>query len=224
MEYIERDDEPYLFSIDYSAISSISASSPFLGGAINIDYPYMSREYMPSILGSAHGLVCIDTYPSDICVWNPTTREYKPIPVPSSYSKPYYCHAHGFGFDCKNDDYKMEDRDICTHIDVWAMADNKWSKHLEITAHVTDMYFGSPFQTSQNGDILFEGGPETEERGRCLISYDPNLERVRAHIQGFPYGCDVETYIETLIALKSGTYVGQEQKKKQRRKRRNRKY
>ncbi|KAI3891413.1 hypothetical protein MKX03_020695, partial [Papaver bracteatum] len=60
---------------------------------------------------------------------------------------------------------QMEDHDVCTHIDVWTMTDNKWSKHLEITAHVTDMYYGTPVQTLQNGDILFEGGPEAEERG-----------------------------------------------------------
>ncbi|KAI3912595.1 hypothetical protein MKW92_019804 [Papaver armeniacum] len=105
---------------------------------------------------------------------------------------------------------RMEDPDICTHIDVWTMMDNKWSKHLKITANMTDMCYQWPIQTLQNGEILFEGGPKGWDVGSGLISYDPKLERARAlKIHGFPYESDVEIYIETLVALNSGTYVGQ---------------
>ncbi|RZC68010.1 hypothetical protein C5167_011706 [Papaver somniferum] len=86
-------------------------------------------------------------------------------------------------------------------IDVWIMIDNKWSKHLKITAQ---MYFGHPIQTLQNGKILFDGG------GNGLRSYDPNLERARdLKIHDFPDDALVEAYIETLVALNSGAYVGQ---------------
>ncbi|KAI3912594.1 hypothetical protein MKW92_019803 [Papaver armeniacum] len=273
------------------------------------------------ILGSCDGLVCINEPCPEIsiCIWNPATREYKQVPEPDWES---YTTAHGFGFDCKNDDYKllgiesygegedseaslyslasnswkelgiipydfssvmlnkgllvngvlrwittdprtalkssivvcydisdetfhhvplpnknpreigdrhlgvwegklcllssmnhMEDPDICAHqndhIDVWTMMDNKWSKQLKITAHMTDMYYLSPIQTLQNGEILFTGGAKGEP-GVGLISYDPNLDRVRAlKIHGFPEWSDEHTYIETLVALNSGTYVGQ---------------
>ncbi|KAI3838413.1 hypothetical protein MKW92_035814 [Papaver armeniacum] len=85
------------------------------------------------------------------------------------------------------------------NVDVWTMIDNKWSKHLKITEN---MYYGLPIQTLQNGEILFDGA------GLC--SYDPNLERARdLKIHGYPEDSEVDTYIETLVALNSGTYVGQ---------------
>ncbi|KAI3949516.1 hypothetical protein MKW92_033710 [Papaver armeniacum] len=113
----------------------------------------------------------------------------------------------------------MENPDVCTHqndhIDVWMMMDNKWSKHLKITAHMTDMCYSRSIQTLQNGEILIEGGPMMEE-GLHLISYDPKLERVRAlKIHGFPIFSDVDTYIETLVPLKSGTYVKKKKERKQ---------
>ncbi|RZC68009.1 hypothetical protein C5167_011679 [Papaver somniferum] len=111
---------------------------------------------------------------------------------------------------------RTKDPDICTyqkdHIDVWTMMDNKWSKQLKITANMTDMCYISPIQTLQNGEILFTG--ETKgEPGVGLISYDPNRDRVRAlKIHGFPEWSDEHTYIETLVVLNSGTYVGQQQR------------
>ncbi|KAI3949517.1 hypothetical protein MKW92_033711, partial [Papaver armeniacum] len=96
------------------------------------------------------------------------------------------------------------------HLDVWTMMDNKWSKHLKITAHVADMYYSRPIQTLQNGEILIEGSPgveeciDLEEEWIDMISYDPKLERVRAlKIYGLPEDSDVDTYIETLVPLNS---------------------
>ncbi|KAI3908069.1 hypothetical protein MKW98_003714 [Papaver atlanticum] len=107
----------------------------------------------------------------------------------------------------------MEDADICTHqndyVNVWTMTDNIWSRHSDITADGSDMFYGGPIQTLQNGEILFEGGPRVEE-GSSLLSYDPSLETTRTlKIHDFPYESIVETYIETLVALNSGTYVRQ---------------
>ncbi|KAI3898486.1 hypothetical protein MKX03_011430 [Papaver bracteatum] len=310
--------ESYLSTIDNDLLSSSpSTSSQYLGHARNIDYPFMSLENMPMIIGSSNGLVCIQPCSDDIWIWNLATGEYKPVPKPSD-SEHYYTF-YGFGFDCKNDDYKvlrivgcqesevsearlyslasnswkelgvvpynfskivtrglllngvlhwvatvhrngckssvtvcfnvsdetfhdvplsnnismgdrflsdlgiwdgklclvrinhMEDPYICQHhndhVDVWTMMDNKWSKHLVITAQITDMHYGRPVQTLQNGEILFEGGP-MEEVHTGLMAYDPTLERARAlRIHGFPEVAGVDTYIDTLVALNSGTYV-----------------
>ncbi|RZC79405.1 hypothetical protein C5167_003605 [Papaver somniferum] len=96
------------------------------------------------------------------------------------------------------------------HIDVWTMMNNKWSKHSQITALVTEMKYIRPIQTLPNAEILFEGESRLEA-GFHLISYDPKLERARAlNIQhGFHEspGPEVDIYIETLVALNSGTYV-----------------
>ncbi|XP_026382858.1 F-box/kelch-repeat protein At3g06240-like [Papaver somniferum] len=284
------------------------------------------RKCWPRTLGSSNGLVLmvVITCYEDLCIWNPATREYKRVPEHPDDSDSV---AHGFGFDCKNDDYKvlriacsdpdeevleasvyslasnswkelgsisyyfplgtnkgflldgvlhwivssvllcfdisdetfcevplpyngsdwvqdpsildlgvwegklclfqknhMDNKWTCTHqndhIDVWTMMDNKWSKHLKITAHMIDMYYGRPIQTLQNGEILIEGGPRKEEEGIALISYDPKLERVRAlMIHGDPDESEVDTYIETLVPLNSGTYVNNKARKKTRKKR-----
>ncbi|XP_026441017.1 F-box/kelch-repeat protein At3g06240-like [Papaver somniferum] len=98
-------------------------------------------------------------------------------------------------------------------VDVWTMTDNKWSKHSSITALIADMNYKSPIQTLQNGEILFLSA-HREEYGLHFISYDPKLERPRAmKIHGFSGEDDeVVTYIETLIGLNSGTYVGKKKK------------
>ncbi|XP_026436293.1 F-box/kelch-repeat protein At3g06240-like [Papaver somniferum] len=319
--------EPYITSIDYIVLPS--TSSPFVGHALNIDYPYMDRKCKRQILGSSNGLVCIQPWGEEsrtMCIWNPATREYKEVPEPSWKSK-HGNFVYGFGFDCKNGDYKVlrfgsfillgeeseasvyslassswkklgsipynfsfnitkgflldgvlhwvavpigpiprssvivcynisdetfynvplpnenlsdvenicmvylgvwegklcllhknhmeEDPDTCTHqndhIEVWTMMDNKWSKDWKITAHMADMEYVSAIQTLPNGEILCDGGPMVDEDGIGLLAYDPNLERVRAlKIHGFPECYDMETYIETLTALNSGTYVGEE--------------
>ncbi|XP_026382861.1 F-box/kelch-repeat protein At3g06240-like [Papaver somniferum] len=296
-----------------------TTSSPFVSHALEIDYPLKSRKCMLSVLGSSNGLVLlliIAPY-DNLCIWNPATREYKRVPDSGDSES----DSHGFGFDCKNDDYKvikiassdpneevseasvyslasnswkelgstsyyfplgtnkglllngvlhwivssvlvcfdisdemfrdvrlpysssdgvralstldlgvwegklclfqknhMENPTVCMHqndhVEVWTMMDNKWSKHLKITAHMTDMSYGRPIQTLQNGEILIEGRPGVEE---CIdpaeewidmILYDPKLERVGTlKIYGLPEDSNVDTYIETLVPLNSGTYV-----------------
>ncbi|XP_026418993.1 F-box/kelch-repeat protein At3g06240-like [Papaver somniferum] len=106
--------------------------------------------------------------------------------------------------------YLNEDNDIHTYVDLWTMMDNMWTMHLKITSFVpdVDVEYGIPIQTLHNGEILFQGGPLTDSGYIGLVSYDPNLERGRAlKIHGFPEMSDAEPYIETLVALGSGTYV-----------------
>ncbi|KAI3896557.1 hypothetical protein MKW92_043226 [Papaver armeniacum] len=90
---------PYLYSIDSNDLSS----PPFLGHALGIDFPLMDRQDVPRIYGSCDGLVCLAPFFDSICIWNPATREYKKVPKPIAR----FPVAHGFGFDCKNDDYKV---------------------------------------------------------------------------------------------------------------------
>ncbi|XP_026436019.1 nucleolin-like [Papaver somniferum] len=93
------------------------------------------------------------------------------------------------------------------------MSDNTWSKLPDITAQLARLHYERPIQTLRNGEILFEGGPE-KGNGFGLISYDPKLdERTRVlRIHGFPYSRDLETYIETIVSVNSGTYVAQQGK------------
>ncbi|OVA20839.1 F-box domain [Macleaya cordata] len=96
-------------SIDYydSSITSYEA--------VEIHYPFKSKENGGvHIRGACNGLLCIDP-PSNrdlICIWNPSTKEYKKIPeprdeFPSHLDVDHGGITYGFGYDCNNDNYKV---------------------------------------------------------------------------------------------------------------------
>ncbi|XP_026416066.1 F-box/kelch-repeat protein At3g23880-like [Papaver somniferum] len=113
------DEKPAISSIDYASILPLSLSSDYeCDGEIPVDYPIspFRQEDVKflRILGSCNGLICLGivTYDCDatrICIWNPTTKEYKQIPrcgSPSS-DKNWSYAKYGFGFDNNSDDYKV---------------------------------------------------------------------------------------------------------------------
>ncbi|XP_076923755.1 F-box/kelch-repeat protein At3g06240-like, partial [Bidens hawaiensis] len=57
------------------------------------------------LLGSSNGLVCVSPSPNEILVLNPSTREVKKIIKPQIPVTDSLCS--GFGYDSKNDDYKI---------------------------------------------------------------------------------------------------------------------
>ncbi|XP_026397092.1 putative F-box protein At3g16210 [Papaver somniferum] len=75
-------------------------------------YKHLNVNNTIRILVSCNGLLCIysSNTPDDvsfvITIWNPSSNEYKQLPRPSKkacYDIDYY----GFGYDYKNDDYKV---------------------------------------------------------------------------------------------------------------------
>ncbi|XP_022861358.1 F-box/kelch-repeat protein At3g23880-like [Olea europaea var. sylvestris] len=93
------------------------------------------------IMGPCHGLLCLSNDDnSELCLWNPATREIKyipesPIPIPSEVDE-YEFAEFGFGFDCKTRDYKVvkllkkhcEDRDNDYHVELYTLSTNSWRK------------------------------------------------------------------------------------------------
>ncbi|XP_026384889.1 F-box/kelch-repeat protein At3g06240-like [Papaver somniferum] len=98
-----------------------------------MDYPFKSLSNR--LLGSSNGLICMRLfarYRNLVCLWNPTTREYKEI-QPLSSIEPYdRVRLHDFGYDRKTDDYKLEigvqtDRRMSsTLVQVFALASDSW--------------------------------------------------------------------------------------------------
>ncbi|XP_026420432.1 F-box protein CPR1-like [Papaver somniferum] len=90
--------------------SSLSASR------CEIHYPFETKGKV-EILGSSNGLLCIHVGEyfdeSTICIWNPTTKEYKRVPkspngqFPSDLIMHDFMNAFGFCYDCRIDDYKF---------------------------------------------------------------------------------------------------------------------
>ncbi|XP_026384925.1 F-box/kelch-repeat protein At3g06240-like [Papaver somniferum] len=104
--------ETYLYSIDHTVLSS--QSTPFLGQAVGIDFPFMSQKSVPQILGSCNGLICIAPYSfGNLCIWNPCTKEYKEVPeIPIEFpsvaaEQQDYLTMYRFGYDCRIEDYKV---------------------------------------------------------------------------------------------------------------------
>ncbi|XP_026409927.1 F-box/kelch-repeat protein At3g23880-like [Papaver somniferum] len=102
-----------IYSIDYASITSTPyLSCEYLGEKASLmDTPFEYKKGMDvRILGTCNGLIClgilIDTKTS-ICIWNPTTREFKEIQNCDFHISPSKISRDGFGYDNKTGDYKM---------------------------------------------------------------------------------------------------------------------
>ncbi|OVA01223.1 F-box domain [Macleaya cordata] len=136
-----------LYSIDFNSSSSSSSTLFHEDKAVKIDHPFKSRErdkyhkvqiLSPGevkILGSCNGLLSIKHNRRDvICIWNPSTKEYKKIPSPppieyQSINIFYYKCLFGFGYDCKTEDYKLVRIvivDDVSQISVYTIRSNSW--------------------------------------------------------------------------------------------------
>ncbi|KAG4181440.1 hypothetical protein ERO13_A10G227233v2 [Gossypium hirsutum] len=87
----------------------------------NIHLPFF-KDDIPSVYGACHGLLCLlDSSTDKAAIWNPSTREFKILPPSSIQRPPYFSPFEetyltldnvsfdnaAFGFDSKNDDYKV---------------------------------------------------------------------------------------------------------------------
>ncbi|KAF9602715.1 hypothetical protein IFM89_030603 [Coptis chinensis] len=104
--------------------------------------------------------------------------------------------------------YILDDNE--TWSDIWVMKDygvkGLWNKLFTISH--TCQYFRI-LRFSENGKVLF--GPINQD----LVLYDPELEKAKyLEVHGISKMCCAEVYVGSLVSLKTGTYVGQEQAKR----------
>ncbi|XP_026384137.1 F-box/kelch-repeat protein At3g06240-like [Papaver somniferum] len=99
-----------MYSVGYFDASPPSSCKK----AIEINYPLKSdcNDKDVRIWGSCNGLLCFGIFEDGcICLWNPSTREYRKIPPPpltSGFSvKDASYGSYGFGYDYLNDDYRL---------------------------------------------------------------------------------------------------------------------
>ncbi|KAI9085145.1 hypothetical protein K1719_032856 [Acacia pycnantha] len=131
----------------YSLYSSINQQTDqFSVERFPLSHLFEPNRY-PLFVGACNGLVCsVDYSPlksATIIIWNPSLRKYIVLPKPITTHKkrsrhlcghvdPNYGILFGFGFDSRNNDYKvvrlMNDR--CTkdtlHIEVYSLASHIW--------------------------------------------------------------------------------------------------
>ncbi|XP_026377727.1 F-box/kelch-repeat protein At3g23880-like [Papaver somniferum] len=105
--------KPLIYSIDYASITSTpDLSCEYLGNeAVLMDTPFKYKKGMEiRISGTCNGLICFGILieiKTSICIWNPTTREFKEIQNCDFHINPSKVSRAGFGYDSKTGDYKM---------------------------------------------------------------------------------------------------------------------
>ncbi|XP_021291229.1 F-box protein CPR30-like [Herrania umbratica] len=76
---------------------------------LELDYPEAITkdvEYEIDFAGSCNGLVCLVVDYKNFILWNPSTRESRPLPEPKHHLRDGSL-SYGLGFDFSTDDYKL---------------------------------------------------------------------------------------------------------------------
>ncbi|CAK8565822.1 unnamed protein product [Lathyrus sativus] len=110
---------------------------------VKIDWPYLHCFPRMVGCGSVHGILCFSIVTqNDIILCNPSTKDYKAIPLDRNHHECYrrgYSNS-GFGYDCVEDDYKvmciyhldnepMEDLYLDPFIwEIFSLKNNSWKK------------------------------------------------------------------------------------------------
>ncbi|XP_026400696.1 F-box protein CPR1-like isoform X2 [Papaver somniferum] len=131
---------------------NMSASECEIKSIDKLCYPFESKGHV-EILGSSNGLLCIRAGEchdeSTICIWNPTTKEYKKVPrspknqFPSDLVPEIYRIAYGLWYDSKIDDFKLikvvgfDGDSTRSGVQVYNLGLNSWSTHELIPYYVT---------------------------------------------------------------------------------------
>ncbi|KAL5704674.1 hypothetical protein ACHQM5_023065 [Ranunculus cassubicifolius] len=132
------------FSLTFSLLSGKTYENHH-----NIDLPFQFDDsiFGAKIKASCNGIICLEievTLESQledyfcrsthICLWNPATKQFRLLPqsLARDFIGENHCvHHHGFGFDVKNNDYKvvrflLDDRENSSRVDVYNLSSNSW--------------------------------------------------------------------------------------------------
>ncbi|KAK9288011.1 hypothetical protein L1049_016456 [Liquidambar formosana] len=97
------------------------------------------------VFGSCDGLLCIVFDMNTAVLWNPSTREYKRLPVPCSSGRKSSLFGYGFGYDSSIDDYKVvricpsARQGVPMGAELYTLKTNSWKKIEGITFDVLFM-------------------------------------------------------------------------------------
>ncbi|XP_026420568.1 F-box/kelch-repeat protein At3g06240-like [Papaver somniferum] len=134
---------PSCYSIDFDAASASNSSNK----AVKIDLPSTVQCKLltsRTCVGSCDGILCFSRQnilndSITICLWNPSTQEYKEI------VKKYdgFVAAYGFCYDGKIDDYKLkliyDKNPDFSEIQAYTLGSNSWKK----IGNTLSVYYGT---------------------------------------------------------------------------------
>ncbi|KAL3567716.1 hypothetical protein D5086_030367 [Populus alba] len=152
-----------LYSVDFEA-----ASDGDNGNAL-VKLPYPNAESHKDsfavglFLGSCDGIVCILDEVDNVVLWNPSTRESKKLPGPSSFLNKDF--STGLGYDSSTDDYKMVIASSATAtgsdqimVEVFTLKTNTWRT---VQGSLSGITLGGRYEgVFWNGALLWLGKQE----------------------------------------------------------------
>ncbi|VFQ69951.1 unnamed protein product [Cuscuta campestris] len=124
----------YLYSADFDLLEKTNRAD-----YTELDYPLKRDDIGINVVGSCHGILCLDggVEDKDIVLWNPTTRKQYALPF-SEFEFPgddFFCTSrlvYGFGYDKVSDDYKVlriiQSFDCESEVKVFSMKSKSWRK------------------------------------------------------------------------------------------------
>ncbi|XVE83731.1 hypothetical protein DITRI_Ditri16bG0109800 [Diplodiscus trichospermus] len=146
---------------------SVVSRKQFSSVNIVVDLPLFKKKPYLQLLGHCDGIICLSNYRDEIVLCNPATKESMVLPkscLPCFSSNPNLIpqtNALGFGYDLKNQQYKMvrivsywEELDDnlpqLSRVEVYTMGTDSWReiKHVKVPANVQ---FSPCFETYFNG-------------------------------------------------------------------------
>ncbi|XP_026377741.1 F-box/kelch-repeat protein At3g06240-like [Papaver somniferum] len=181
-----------------SSIDCASISSSPRKKAVAMDYPFnMKQRHTVDTLGSCNGLICVGVFTgkserdkrNNICIWNPTTREYKRIPIPlndfclrDQYENVRRSHRakYGFGYDRNLEDYKLVrvvgyKQTGSSKIRFYGLGSDSWR-------NIQTIPYSFDFGSTKCSGFLFNGalhwlGTGEETSSEVVVSFDISSER-----------------------------------------------
>ncbi|XP_026447813.1 F-box/kelch-repeat protein At3g06240-like [Papaver somniferum] len=176
------------------SMASRSDSSLLLSDyeSVEIDYPFKSQNPLVEIIGSCNGLVCLELNRRDVCIWNPSTTEFKKIQTPPTVFKVLDVahrrgqkgYSYGFGYDSKIGDYKLVRYERCEYVmylssgSIYTLGTDTWKKIESRALSLYDVSFADKSGVHVNG-VLYWIAARTLEKGdgfkSCLVIVSFNI-------------------------------------------------
>ncbi|OVA15186.1 F-box domain [Macleaya cordata] len=192
-----------IYSIDYKDLTSSSDHAVEM-----MDYPMKSANHGIQILGSCNGLVCIQSYDNSICLWNPSTKEFKKLPVPIMFEdhggnderacaralRTYLTRngagwatiTYGFGYDSNIEDYRKQPGVLVNGALHWKAIRVVESEDDDLEVIVSFVIVNNRFKDVPQPENLYSKlGKEVGVLGGCLCLLDKiDMARVDVWVMG----------------------------------------
>ncbi|KAK8976778.1 hypothetical protein V6N11_047548 [Hibiscus sabdariffa] len=220
---VKRCDGKTLSDLSYfSQLSTEKGQNFSLKQSIHLPVFEMYYTHYVTVHGPHNGILCLECDANIICLWNPSTREFKVLPQssiqrPPSAADTSFCGL-GFGYDSQTDDYKVVrfiDNTFEYHcdgnsyylettyqVDLYSLKGNSWK---EISDPIIDRGVGvsiesvpgveRPLGFWKNGELFLESSDNE------LVLFDPSTREFKnLGIHSYKE-TQMVAYVESLVSI-----------------------